>query len=144
MLNYTRRYQFGKGVEVDEEMAVRLARVAGVCGLREAQFQYGLYLLGGIGVKRNLEEGERWIKIAAKNGCREALDYLKGVDDVDGGEKDQKSSLEKSTSQFNPVEIKNEACAFRFEAIDGETELPREYMRTCENKEKLEKVRLPG
>lgn len=144
MLNYTRRYQFGKGVEVDEEMAVRLARVAGVCGLREAQFQYGLYLLGGIGVKRNLEEGERWIKIAAKNGCKEALDYLKGVDDVDGGEKDQKSSLEKSTSQFNPVEIKNEACAFRFEAIDGETELPREYMRTCENKEKLEKVRLPG
>ena len=82
MLNYTRRYQFGKGVEVDEEMAVRLARVAGVCGFREAQFQYGLYLLGGIGVKRNLEEGERWIKIAAKNGCKEALDYFKGVDDV--------------------------------------------------------------
>lgn len=79
MLNYTKRYQYGKGVDVDEKMAARLARVAAVCGLPEAQYQYGLYLYGGFGVKRDRKKGLEWIESAAKLGCKEALDLLEEI-----------------------------------------------------------------
>ena len=77
MLNYSSRYEYGKGVEIDENMAARLVRVAAVCGLSNAQFQYGLYLHDGIGVKKDRTQGMEWIETAAKNGCQNAIDLLK-------------------------------------------------------------------
>src|SRR5690606_6333639 len=62
----------GQGLPADREAATELYRLAAAKGLRSAQARYGFALMHGLGVERNLQEGESWLRRAALQGDPEA------------------------------------------------------------------------
>ena len=61
-------YQNGRGVEQDDEEAVRWLRLAASQGLRGAQSELGWMYQSGRGVEQDDEEAARWYRRAADQG----------------------------------------------------------------------------
>ena len=62
------RYEKGRGVEQDEEIALSWFRKAAEKGLDKAQYKLGMFYLDGIGVDPNPAKAQTWLGKAAVQG----------------------------------------------------------------------------
>lgn len=78
-----RMYQWGKGVEQNDEMAVQLYTLAAEQGYASAQYYLGMMYQWGDGVEQNDEMAIQWYTLAADQGLASAqlnlgIEYTRG------------------------------------------------------------------
>jgi uncharacterized protein len=71
-------YESGAGVPADIERSTEWTRQAAETGWSSAQYLYGMALIQGHGVVKDVAAGERWVAEAAAQGDRDALSYFSG------------------------------------------------------------------
>lgn len=62
------RYEKGRGVEEDQEVALEWYRKAAEQGLDKAQYKLGIFYMEGLGVDQNPSKGKVWLQKAADQG----------------------------------------------------------------------------
>ena len=77
MFELARRYEFGDGVEENDEEAVAWYRRAAAAGDYEAMYELGKCYRWGIGVKKDLNEAIKWYGQSAEAGHSSAKITLK-------------------------------------------------------------------
>jgi len=96
------------GLETDYTTAAKLFASTGNSGVPAAQFAIGLYLYIGLGVDRNLEWSKQWMQIAAKNGNKNAIDFMqKMAFTEDASDEFIRSIIANSESKTEKVEKSN-------------------------------------
>jgi TPR repeat protein len=70
-------YRNGVGVRKDARRGFRLSLEAANKGLANAQYAVGVCLLRGLGVARDDTSGWRWLRLAAANQDRAAMEFIK-------------------------------------------------------------------
>lgn len=93
-------YCRGEGVPMNQPFAVRLWQRAAEQGLPEAQFRLGGCYVAGIGIVLDLEEAYFWLKLAAKQGDKDAIDALHGLDRY--MTKEELDSAKAKVAEFKP------------------------------------------
>jgi TPR repeat protein len=62
--------------------AMNWLKIAAELGHPESQYNYGIALIDGIGIEKNLPKGIEWLNMAAKTGVTEAVAALQKLDSI--------------------------------------------------------------
>lgn len=67
------------GYEVNFEKAFHMYVLSGKQGCPDAQYAVGFYLFLGLGVERDVNLAEQWIRAAAQNDCEQAKEFIENI-----------------------------------------------------------------
>jgi uncharacterized protein len=63
-------FYWGKGVIPNMQAAAQYSKLAAERGNHQAQHNYGVHLLEGLGVDQNTKDGNHWLEVARENGYK--------------------------------------------------------------------------
>lgn len=84
-------YEYGEGCEINKQEAFRLCKICADAGFEHCQTSLGLMYLNGFGTPLNKEEGVKYLKMAALQEERFAIDKLQelGIDFLNSEEDEE-------------------------------------------------------